>query len=325
MYKKIVGKKIIIAGLLLTVSSLSLSDQSDNYGVPEGIEPWIYMDFYTGMRPDLFADSLARIDQLWGLDAVTVYHFFRALYEKNNPSVVPPAPEVKIPKVIHQVWIGGDVPEVFRPLMKTWLEKHVGRGWKYKLWTDEDVKDYPLINREYYDATDNPGVKSDILKWEIIYNHGGVYVDIDHECLRALDILHHTYDFYTCLQPLDTDLFQLGAALFGATPHHPILKYCIDTVKDDWHEQGAPKKTGPLHFTKSFINSAIQAGGVVAALPAYYMYPLGARSKEIDFDAWIDKGAFAIHWWAKSWMPARYRRLQFRELNNDPETESWND
>jgi len=320
-----VHKKTIQAGLLLCVSLAIVSKHDHNYGIQEGVKPWKHMDFYTGMRPDLFPESLARIDGLWGMDAISVYHFFRVLYEKNNPSVIPPASEVKIPKIIHQIWIGGEVPEVFKPLMKTWIEKHVGREWKYKLWTDEDVKDYPLVNREFYDATDNPGVKSDILKWEIIYNHGGVYVDIDHECLRALDILHYTYDFYTCLQPLDTYLLQLGAALFGATPHHSILKHCIDTIKDDWHEQGAPKKTGPLHFTRSFINSAVQAGGVVAALPAYYMYPLGCKDKEIDFDTWIEKGAFAIHWWAKSWMPARYRRLQFRKLDNDPETESWND
>lgn len=316
-------KKSLMVCTLLSIASMTLCD--DNYGVPEGLEPWIFIDFFTGMRPDIHSSSIMRIDKVWGLDALTVYNFFRLLYEKNNPSTVVPSKETKIPKVIHQVWIGGEVPEVFRPLMQTWIDKHVGRGWKYKLWTDEDVKDYPLYNREFYDATDNPGVKSDILKWEIIYNHGGVYIDMDHECLRALDILHHTYDFYTCLQPLDSGLLQLGAALFAATPHHPILKHCIETVKDDWHELGAPKKTGPLHFTKAFLQSALWAGGIVAALPAYYMYPFGCKDQDIKFDEWIEKGAFAIHWWARSWMPERYRRLPFRGLNNDPETESWNE
>ena len=277
------------------------------------------------MRPDLYPKSIARSLETFGIDGPELYHFFRSLYEKNNPSKVMPQVTTKIPKIIHQVWIGGEVPKVFKPLMQSWIDSHVGRGWEYKLWTDEDVKDYPLRNRAFYDATDNPGVKSDILKWEIIYNHGGVYIDVDHECLRTLDILHHTYDFYTCLQPLDGFFIQLGAALFAGTPKHPILKHCIETIRDDWHYKGAPKKTGPIHFTKSFIQTAGKVDGVVAALPAYYMYPLGAQEKKIDCDAWVNKGAFAIHWWAKSWMPKNYRAPAFRELRNDKETESWND
>lgn len=307
-------KKWYVLIVMMLIMQLYAYDQS-----------WMYMSFDDGMHPELYPDSIERVNNIWGAPGKLVYRFFQVLYEKYNPSTVVQSVDPKIPKIIHQIWIGGPVPEVFKPLMQTWIDAHVGRGWEYKLWTDEDFKEYPLYNRSFYDATDNPGVKSDIAKWQIIYDHGGVYIDVDHECLRTLDILHHTYDFYTCLQPLDSQILQLGAALFGAYPKHPILKYCIETIKDDWHEKGAPKKTGPIHFTKSFLQTAGKSGGVVAALPAYYMYPLGCTDKSINFKSWIEKGAFAIHWWAKSWMPERYRALCFRKLNNEKEAESWND
>lgn len=300
-------------------------EEKQKYGVAENDEPWTYVNFDDCMRPKDFAESLARVDQLWGMDCITVYRFFRAMYERSNPSMVKPAENPKIPKIIHQIWIGGPVPEIFKPLNRTWVQRYLGRGWRYKLWTDEDVKDFPMQNREFYDATDNPGVKSDLLKWEIIHRYGGVYVDMDHECLRPLDILHYVYDFYTCLQPLDSGLLQLGAALFAATPGHPILKHCIDTVKDDWHHKGAPTKTGPLHFTKSFLHTAAQAGGVVAALPSFYMYPLTVKDVDINYAGWKRGGAYAVHWWARSWMPEDYRAPYFKNLNNNEEVKSWND
>jgi len=308
-------KKYMLYGLLI-----ALFIKADNV-----IEPWIYRDFDEVMQPNRYPESIARMSSFLGTPGADAYRLFKMLYEHYNPSTIIPAEQPKIPRIIHQIWIGGSVPEVFRPLMQTWIDKHVGRGWDYKLWTDEEVKQLVLYNQVFYDAVDNPGVKSDILKWELIYRFGGVYVDIDHECLRELDLLHHVYDFYTCLQPLDSQLLQLGAALFAAAPGHPILKHCIETIKDDWHEKGAPKKTGPLHFTKSFLAIAPHCEDVVAALPSYYMYPLACTDREITYDVWKENGAFAIHWWAKSWMPARFRALSFRQLDNDKQAESWND
>src|SRR4029077_19930708 len=108
--------------------------------------------------------------------------------------------------------------------------------------------------------------------WEIVYRYGGVYIDVDFECLKPLDIFHHMYDFYTGIQPLDTHFLQLGAALFGAVPGHPILKHCIETIKDDWKRKGAPTKTGPVHYSKSFFATAGKSGLLDVALPSFYFY-----------------------------------------------------
>src|SRR5579863_4079266 len=215
------------------------------------MEEWIQIPFDDAMRKTDFPQACASTEKFIGINGDELYAFFSRLYEEYNLSVVVPSAELKIPKIIHQIWLGSDVPESFEPLQQSWIENHLGRDWCYKLWTDADVAGMVLENQAFYDATDNYGVKSDILRWEIIYHYGGVYVDMDFESLRSLDIFHYTYDFYVGLQPLDTFFVQLGAALFGARPGHPILRHCIDTIKDDWHHKGAPTKTGPVHFTKS--------------------------------------------------------------------------
>jgi mannosyltransferase OCH1-like enzyme len=280
------------------------------------------MDFDEAMQTDKFPRAIAMTRRIVGVPGNLLFNMCKYLYIKNNPSSLPLEEVPLIPRVIHQIWIGGKVPEVFKAYMQSWIAKHP--GWEYKLWCDEDVKTLHLYNRALYESVDNPGVKSDILKWEIIYQFGGVYVDVDFECLKPLDQLHYQYDFYTALQPLDTQFVQLGAALFAAKPGHPILKHCVETIKKDWHRKGAPDKTGPIHFTRSFFVTAGQNNSRDVAFPAFYFYPLGCLEHALNYEDWIKRGAFAIHHWAKSWMPPQYRLKQFKDLGNDDRMDGWN-
>lgn len=40
-----------------------------------------------------------------------------------------------------------------------------------------------------FDAAKNYGEKSDILRYEILFVYGGVYADVDVECLQPFDAL----------------------------------------------------------------------------------------------------------------------------------------
>lgn len=287
---------------------------------------WRYMPFDEAMETSRYPRAVQITERVVGIDGHTFLEFCKELYEKNNPLTLPVS-ATPIPKIIHQVWIGGAVPEAFVPYMQTWTRENFGDDWEYKLWTDKEVETLDLYNRAFYDLAETPGVKSDILKWELVYKFGGVYVDVDYLCLNPelFNLLHSRYDFYTGLQPLDTQYAQLGAALFGATPGHPILKHCIETIKDDWHKKGAPAKTGPIHFTRSFYLTAGLNGSKDAALPARYLYPMGCTEHELKIEEWVRQGSPAVHVWAKSWMPAKYRPQQFKHLNNDHITVNWNE
>lgn len=317
-------KKLLFLLFLAPLVSAENQDLKDAYPKNNG---WVYHPYEHSMSLVEYPNAIAWTQAVLQYDGMQLWLLGKELYDKYNPSVLAPQAELKIPKIIHQIWIGSECPEVFKKYMNTWKEHYEARGWQYILWTDEKVAKelFPLYNQKYYDESDSMGVKSDLLKWEIVYRYGGVYADVDFESLKPLDLLHYTYDFYTAFQPLDAFFVQLGAALFAAWPHHPILKHCIETIKDDWHHKGAPKKSGPVHFSKSLLATAGQNNRKDIVFPSFYMYPLGATQSEMKRQEWIAQGAYAIHHWAKSWMPVDTRRNEFRTFDNEQSSKVWND
>jgi len=313
--------------LLLIVSCFTLAHDNSK------ITPWTHLNFEKALEKEKHPEAMAITKRIISIDAEELFAFLKDLYDRF--SNIEPSKELKIPKIIHQIWLddehSGTLPQEFVPYVKTCIEKHLGDDWQYKLWTDKDVENLNLYNREYYDTATNFGVKSDLLKWEIIYKFGGVYLDTDIECLKSLEILHYTYDFYVGIQPLETKYLQLGAGVFAARPGHPILKHCIETIKDDWSKKGTVNKTGPVHFTKSFY---IRAGrsNIDIALPPQYFYPIcnppaffrTPRATPEERARWSEEGAFTIHHWSMSWMPPEYRQSEFKTVNNYESCKNWN-
>ena len=286
------------------------------------------VDFDTSMQTLLYP-TIMQYEQ-----SRTFLHCFRWLYERHSPDAVAlgKSSHCKIPRIIHQIWLGGALPEEYVVLRQSWIDNHP--NWVFIFWTDNpinyhfgdriirnfselsevlrhgslhqflvvDTKELLFDNRCFYDKARNYGEKSDILKWEIVYRFGGVYVDTDFECLKPLDELHYLYDFYTGIQPLDTNMVQLGAALFAAHPEHVIFKQCVETIKDNQHIMQIVMKTGPVHFTHCFLLTAFTLNEVNVALPASYFYPCGYNQKGQPAEVWQKPESYAVHHWAGSWL-----------------------
>lgn len=299
---------------------------SNRQSLAKAIAKGPYMPFDQSMQLAQFPAIMERRDFCY------VYNFLKDLYEKNSFANVDPSAQVRIPKIIHIMWLGGKLPNEYREYVESWKKFHP--DWITIFWTDNslnydqgkevlytfgqleqklasaqkgnrlviDVNQLNFDNRGLYNQAVNYGEKSDILKWEIVYRFGGVYTDIDFECLQPLDVYHHAYDFYTGIQPLDTNIVQLGAALYGAIPHHPILKACVDTIKNNQHINQIIVKTGPIHFTKVFLSVAGKTGLRDIALPATYFYPCGYEQRGSKRDEWCCAESYAVHHWAGSWL-----------------------
>jgi len=320
-----IRKNKIVFALLAGLSMTHIKPEPNEYGWDPNN---MYINFDVSMEIKKHVKAITVTKRVTEINGIELYHLFKSIYNKNNLSKVQPSEKPRIPKIIHVVWLNGkiedtSVPEDLKKYIISWIEKHP--DWKFKLWTDADVAKITLDNQDLYDDSDNVGVKSDILKYEIVYRYGGLYVDVDFECLRNMDLLHHCYDFYVGIQPLDSQFLQLGAALFAAVPGHPILKHVIETMPQSYYShKGATAKTGPIHFTRSFFATADKTDTIDIAFPASYFYPFGAHEKTINRDKWDKLGAYAIHWWGKTWMPLPYRRGGFRNIKNDTLVVDWN-
>jgi len=226
-------------------------------------------------------------------------------------------PEPRIPKIIHQIWVGSPLPQKYYHWQESWKKYHP--DWEYKLWTDKDIEEFGLTNKHWYDKTPNYGQKADVARYEILYRLGGVYVDIDFECIQPLDVLHHTCDFYVGIVP--SPQFKLNNALFGSVPRSAILKECIETMNLDIKYSHNPKlnviyTAGPLHLTRCFLKKAAGSGKCVA-FPVNYFYPCPIRNERDPqkIALWIKPESFANHHWAGTWVQQSLLRKFISWLN----------
>jgi mannosyltransferase OCH1-like enzyme len=322
LYKKNYSVLIPVLFLLIGISFWV----GHHYFTTDGVLPAPYVEFNQSMKFNDFKQIADRSDFSYA------YNFFKQIYEKNSFQKLQPQKALIIPQIIHIMWLGKKLPEEYRPYVISWRKFHP--NWTILFWTDNPINydqgtkvvhtfdqlaqclasvkggesmvintdQLQFENRAFYDRAQNYGEKSDILKWEIVYRFGGVYVDTDFECLRPLDVFHHTYDFYTGIQPLDTNMVQLGAALYGAIPHHPILEACVKNIKNNQEIKQIIVKTGPIHFTKMFLALAGTTGLKDIAMPASYFYPCGYEQKGLPQKEWRQPESYAIHHWAGSWL-----------------------
>ncbi len=233
----------------------------------------------------------------------------RELYQQHVLNATP-AEACRIPKIIHQIWLGGPLPKKYKAIQASWRAHHP--DWEYRLWTDEDVKGFKMQNRALFDSAVNWGEKADILRYEILDQFGGLYVDTDFECLRAFDVLHHLCDFYIGLECIEPK-FQaprMSNALIACAPGHPLIKECLNSVSGDGPRDnfdGIQARTGPGMITRAFYRFLDDKTHKNVALPSTYFYPLPASERDGTFggkikETWVQEESFAIHYWDGSWI-----------------------
>ena len=94
----------------------------------------------------------------------------------------------KIPFHLHFIWLGSTLPTVYESVViESWKAKH--QHWQVTMWDDAVASKFMAGCRSEaaFNAATNFGMKSDILRYEILYHHGGCYVDTDYECIQCLD------------------------------------------------------------------------------------------------------------------------------------------
>lgn len=222
----------------------------------------------------------------------------KKLYEQNHFSKIFRSSEPKIPKIIHQIWIGPKpLPEIVKSFAKTW--QLLNPSFAYILWTNDSIyevlSDMTIEHRELYESVDSFQAKADLLRYYILYKYGGLYVDADIKCLDSFEDLHHYYDFYvgiTCNNSYKGEL--INNALIATAPGHLIMKSVIDMIKKDSADHWL-KIFGVTYFSDLVHRIIIEAPGVNIALPMNVFYPLdgvrGIVKKEYP-------SSMSVHFWS---------------------------
>lgn len=204
-----------------------------------------------------------------------------------------------IPRVFHRIWVGGAEPEWMARLADSWREHHP--GWELRQWTDDTVPDlFPLHNQAVYDqaevtAADHVGqLRADVLRLEILYRFGGVYIDADFEALRAIDSLLDGVDAFAAWEQQDK---WVNNAILGCVPRHRFVGRLVDGLADhvDRHMGARPNVlTGPRFVTEVYR----RCPGELTVFDQRLFYPYSHRdvARVAVDDTWPD--AVAVHHWA---------------------------
>jgi ankyrin repeat protein len=208
--------------------------------------------------------------------------------------------EAKIPLITHHIWLTNiNNPKELTEHMKSWAKNSKAKlndKWEHYFWVNskdalpETVKALSeagfifkevselgeiYLQNEYQKAVEERkfGLASDMLRYEILNKHGGLYFDTDYELVNDFSKLHYNSDFYVGNEPFG-DLM-LGNAIIGSKKDHIIITKILEHIKTWSNNETAPKLlnkcnnfdqtlyiTGPFAISKAFIENSGEDGNV---------------------------------------------------------------
>lgn len=133
----------------------------------------------------------------------------------------------KIPKIIHYCWVGGNPkPQSVLYCIESW--KRCCPDYEIREWNETN---YDFTKNEYmrqaYEVK-KWGFVPDYARLDIVYEHGGIYLDTDVEMVRSFDHLLENECFFGFEDTGDGENFVNCGHGFGAVPHHEAVKHARD-------------------------------------------------------------------------------------------------
>lgn len=211
----------------------------------------------------------------------------------------------RIPKKIHGCWFSGEKkPELYQKCIDSWK--------RY-------CPDYEIIewNQDNYDVTKNLfmrqaleakrwAIVSDYARLDLVYNHGGIYMDMDLELIKGLDdLLYHrayfSFDSYNCVE--------MGAS-FGAEAGTKVLKTMMERYESIpyYNERGGVNLTPqPIHMLQSFQEIGLTVNGKYQEIEGMAFYPM-VYFCPIDIDLGLSVATDqtrGIHHFGDGWFAAK--------------------
>jgi inositol phosphorylceramide mannosyltransferase catalytic subunit len=138
-----------------------------------------------------------------------------------------------------------------------------------------------------YDAFSYAIQRVDVLKYLVLNFLGGMYVDIDVECLRPIDGLLEGYEAVVVHEPPSRAIARIGRgslsnAFIGASPEHPltseVLRRLAGASRPALTHGDVLESTGPAMFDRAF-RAGDYAG--TAVLEPRLVFPFAGGAREL--------------------------------------------
>lgn len=208
-----------------------------------------------------------------------------------------------IPKKIHYCWFGKNpMPKSATKCINSW--KKYMPDYEIIEWNEDNFDiNYNKYTKEAYEAK-KYAFLTDVARLKIIYDHGGLYFDIDVEVIKSFDDLNNCAAFFG-LESIGNVATGLG---FGAEKNNHFVKMLLDDYKDRnfFMKDGSMDLTPcPLINSKIFKNVGFQLDGTLEKVNDVVVYPIEFFNPMNVGTGRIKKtnNTYSIHWYNKSWLP----------------------
>jgi hypothetical protein len=216
------------------------------------------------------------------------------------------------------MWKVESLPERWRLLRETWIRHHP--DWEHRLWTDETLMDF--VKRRYpemagvLEGYPNPIMRSDAARYLLLDHFGGVYADLDTECLRPLGPLLAEGELLLPWEPeehlgskvvKDAGLSRVvGNAWMASVPGHGFWKRVISGLSEHRGEQNPLSATGPFFLTRLIdagLPEEIQPRMLSSArvFPATNQDTPCLKARKPGATHGFGDDVYCIHYWDGSW------------------------
>lgn len=134
-----------------------------------------------------------------------------------------------IPKIIHYVWIGSDVPETIIECIKSW--KRLMPDYKYIHWDNSKIQNIDNLFLKQALVEKKWAFVADFVRLYAIYNYGGIYLDTDVILYKSFDNLLSSSFFIGRENSIHitggrSEVY-LTSHCFGAEKGHSFIKNCL--------------------------------------------------------------------------------------------------
>lgn len=224
----------------------------------------------------------------------------------------------QLPRIIHQTWKDETVPEHLIEVIETW--KTIHPDWEYILWTDEMNSEF--IRRFFpefllqYDSYQHTIQRVDAVRYFILYKIGGVFIDLDFECLENIEPLLVEAECVFGLEPTaHCEKFHkekiISNAFMASKPGNDFFKVICNSlsVYYSWSQKffnHVLSTTGAFALTD--IYDKYEKQDEIRLLPSHSIYPFTVNEAKLAIEGKIANElkekinkAYAVHYFLRSW------------------------
>jgi mannosyltransferase OCH1-like enzyme len=196
----------------------------------------------------------------------------------------------KIPKVLHQIWWTGQLPQPYAEWRAGWVANH--SGWIHRLYDQSQmigvVKDRAPHWSRTFSALPRMIQKIDFFRYLIVYLDGGLYADVDMISYLPCDPLLSEASCVLSIEHrlnsrLQAELgykrpWQFANFVFAAAPGHPFFAALLESIAQ---QTGMPapsddcveELTGPRLLTRLAYTLSSEQRGEIRILPQVHLNP----------------------------------------------------